>query len=179
VSGTPDAVTLATGSNRAAFVYAVPSVAMERRAFLRAAVPTAAIGLAGCIGSSTPDYDVGMGAKEFRPTTLEVEVGTTVTWLNTNKQGHTVTADEDGLPDGAAFFASGGYDSEERAREAWANSTGGTLFEGQTFEHTFEVPGEYPYICIPHERGGMAGSVVVTERTDDGDATAETVTTEE
>ncbi|MBX0303645.1 plastocyanin/azurin family copper-binding protein [Haloarcula salinisoli] len=136
---------------------------MERRAFLRAAVPTAAVGLAGCIGGSTPtDYDVGMGAKEFRPETLEVTAGTTVTWLNTNKQGHSVTAYESELPDGADYFASGGFDSEKAAEDAWGNSSGGTLFEGQTFEHTFEVPGEYPYFCIPHERGGMVGSVVVT-----------------
>jgi len=139
---------------------------MERRAFLRAAVPTAAVGLAGCIGSSEPtDYDVGMGAKVFRPETLEVTAGTTVTWLNTNKQGHSVTAYEAGLPEGAEYFASGGFDSEQAAREAWANSTNGTLFEGQTYEHTFEVPGEYPYFCIPHESGGMVGTVVVTEGT--------------
>jgi len=137
---------------------------MERRAFLRAAVPTAAVGLAGCIGSGEPtDYDVGMGAKEFRPETLEVTAGTTVTWLNTNKQGHSVTAYESGLPDGAEYFASGDFDSEAAARDAWGNSSGGTMFEGQTFEHTFEVPGEYPYFCIPHEVGGMVGTVVVTE----------------
>ena len=136
---------------------------MERRVFLRAAVPTAMVGLAGCIGSSTPtDYDVGMGAKEFRPETLEVTAGTTVTWLNTNKQGHSVTAYEDALPDGADYFASGGFDSEQAARDDWSDSSGGTMFEGQTFEHTFEVPGEYPYFCIPHERSGMAGTVVVT-----------------
>jgi len=148
---------------------------MDRRAFLRAAVPTAAVGLAGCIGGSTPtDYDVGMGAKEFRPETLEVTAGTTVTWLNTNKQGHTVTAYEDSLPDGADYFASGGFDSEQEAREAWGNSSGGTIFEGQTFEHTFEVAGEYPYLCIPHERGGMAGTVVVTEGSATESGTAST-----
>jgi plastocyanin len=137
---------------------------MERRAFLRAAVPTAAVGLAGCIGSGTStDYDVGMGAKVFRPETFRVEPGTTVTWLNTSKQGHSVTAYEDGLPDGADYFASGGFDTEQAAREAWGNSTEGTLFEGQSYEHTFEVPGEYPYFCIPHERGGMVGSIVVTD----------------
>jgi len=136
---------------------------MDRRAFLRAAVPTAAVGLAGCIGSGEPtDYDVGMGAVVFRPETLEVEAGTTVTWLNTSKQGHSVTAYEDSLPEGAEYFASGGFDSEKAAEDSWGNSSGGTMFEGQTYEHTFEVPGEYPYFCIPHEESGMVGSVVVT-----------------
>jgi plastocyanin len=148
---------------------------MERRGFLRAAVPTAAVGLAGCIGGrANADYDVGMGAKVFRPTTLEVEVGTTVTWLNTSKQGHSVTAYESGLPEGADYFASGGYESEQAARDAWGNSTGGTLFEGQEYEHTFEIPGEYPYFCIPHERGGMVGSVVVTGETTTTDGSVAT-----
>jgi len=154
---------------------------MKRRAFLRAAVPTVAVGLAGCIGRSTPEYDIGMGAVEFRPTTLRVEPGTTVVWLNTNKQGHTVTATESTLPEGADYFASGGFESEAAAREAWANSTNGTLFEGQSFEHTFEVPGTYGYICIPHESGGMTGSVVVTDEaeTTESVTTVGTATTEE
>ena len=144
---------------------------MERRAFLRAAVPATTVGLAGCIGGSANiDYDVGMGAKVFRPAELRVVPGTTVTWLNTSKQGHSVTAYEDGLPEGADFFASGGFDSEQGARDAWGNSTGGTLFEGQSYEHTFEVEGTYPYFCIPHEVGGMVGTVVVTDDAETTDA---------
>jgi len=155
---------------------------MKRRAFLRAAVPTAAVGLAGCIGGSAEtDYDVGMGAVVYRPTELRIEPGATVTWLNTSKQGHSVTAYEDSLPADADYFASGGYDSESAARESWGNSSGGTLFEGQTYEHTFEEPGEYPYFCIPHESSGMVGSVVVSDGTEtaDGGATVGTATAEE
>jgi len=144
---------------------------MERRAFLRTASTVAAIGVAGCIGSGeSPEYDIGMGAVAFRPQRFTVEPGTTVTWLNTNKQGHSVTAYEDSLPEGAAYFASGDFDSEEAARESWGNSSGGTLFEGQQYSHTFEVRGEYPYLCIPHERSGMVGTIVVT---DDANATEE------
>ncbi|WP_135304504.1 plastocyanin/azurin family copper-binding protein [Haloarcula amylovorans] len=138
---------------------------MERRAFLRAVGSASVVGLAGCIGSSRPntDYDIGMGAKVFRPERLEVTPGTTVTWLNTNKQGHSVTAYEASLPDGAEYFASGGFDSEEAAREAWGSGSDGTIFEGQQYEHTFEVRGEYPYLCIPHESMGMVGTIVVTD----------------
>ncbi|WP_276272430.1 plastocyanin/azurin family copper-binding protein [Haloarcula litorea] len=144
---------------------------MDRRTFLRGVGASGVLGLAGCLGgrAASTDYDVGMGAKVFRPQTLEVAPGTTVTWLNTSKQGHTVTAYEDGLPEGADYFASGEFDGEQAAREAWGNSTDGTLFEGQAYSHTFEVRGEYPYFCIPHERGGMVGTVVVT----DDPATAE------
>ncbi|WP_423999394.1 plastocyanin/azurin family copper-binding protein [Haloarcula salina] len=138
---------------------------MERRDFLRAVGPAAGIGLAGCIGNGTAggDYDVGMSAKAFRPPSIEVRPGTTVRWRNTSKQGHTVTAYEGQLPDGAEFFASGDFDSEQAARDAWGNATSGTLFEGQEYTHTFEVLGTHPYFCIPHERGGMVGTVVVTE----------------
>ncbi|MBV0924622.1 halocyanin [Halomicroarcula limicola] len=137
---------------------------MERRAFLRAVGSASVVGLAGCIsrGADT-DYDIGMGAKVFRPERFEVAPGTTVTWLNTSKQGHSVTAYEASLPDGAAYFASGGFDSEEAAREAWGSSSGGTLFEGQQYEHTFETRGEFPYFCIPHESMGMVGTIVVTD----------------
>jgi plastocyanin len=137
---------------------------MKRRTLLGTVGSATAVGVAGCIGGgTTTEYDVGMGAKEFRPVELRVRPGTTVTWLNTNKQGHSVTAYEDRIPDGADYFASGGFDSEQAARDAWGASTDGTLFEGQSYEHTFEVPGTYWYFCIPHETGGMVGRVVVTE----------------
>ncbi|WP_394324841.1 plastocyanin/azurin family copper-binding protein [Haloarcula vallismortis] len=87
-------------------------------------------------------------------------------WLNTSKQGHSVTAYEDDIPDEADYFASGGFDTEQAARDNWGNSSGGTMFEGDDFTHTFEVLGEYAYFCIPHERAGMVGTVVVTEDPD-------------
>jgi plastocyanin len=144
---------------------------MERRAYLRAVGAATAAGLAGCIGTSgtSAEYDVGMSAKDFRPKTIAVEPGTEVVWRNTSKQGHSVTAYEDGIPDGADYWASGGFDGEQAARDAWGASSKGTLFEGQTYSHTFEVRGEYPYFCIPHERGQMVGTVIVT---DDPETTA-------
>jgi plastocyanin len=139
---------------------------MERRAFLRAVGPAAAAGLAGCIGGGTAegDYDVGMSAAAFRPVQIAVEPGTTVRWLNTSKQGHSVTAYEEDLPEGADYFASGGFDDEERAREAWWSADfGGRLESGDRFSHTFEVAGRYDYVCIPHETGGMYATVFVEE----------------
>jgi len=47
----------------------------------------------------------------FAPKQIEVEAGTTVTWENVGAIGHSVTAYEDNIPDGAAYFASGGFDS--------------------------------------------------------------------
>jgi plastocyanin len=142
---------------------------MHRRRFLRrvgaAGVGTgSAAALAGCVGvGGEPDYDVGMVASAYRPAELTVSVGDTVVWENTSARAHTVTAYEGGIPDAADYFASGGYDDEETAREAWAADFGGRLESGDRFSHTFAVPGRYDYVCIPHETGGMYATVFVEE----------------
>jgi len=135
---------------------------MHRRAFLA----TGAVALSGgCLGALAGDdgYDIGMSSQAFDPETIEVEVGTEVVWRNTNSRGHTVTAYEAGIPDGAAYFATGGFDSEDAAREAWREDGSGNIYGGETFSYTVEVPGTYRYFCIPHESGGMVGTIEVTE----------------
>lgn len=143
---------------------------MERRAYLAGLAGTATAGLSGCVGllgstndGCTGDCDVGMSARDFRPETVETTVGETVVWKNTSSKGHTVTAYGSELPEGAAYFASGGYESEDAARSGFTNSFGGRIDPGQTYEHTFEVAGEFPYFCIPHEPQNMVGAVVVEE----------------
>jgi plastocyanin len=139
---------------------------MQRRRFLAGAGTAAVAALSGCaaVGSTAggDDYDVGMTAVAFRPPELTVSAGETVVWKNTSSRAHSVTAYESGIPEEAAYFASGGYESEEAAREAWTNLNG-AITSGEVYEHTFEVPGTYQYFCIPHERGGMLGTVTVEE----------------
>ena len=139
---------------------------VSRRHALAALGTAAAVGIAGCAGgdaSAADDYDVGMTAVAFDPTELTVAVGDTVVWANTSSRGHTVTAYGSGIPDDAEFFASGGYDSTAAARDAFGSELGGLIESGDTWSHTFEVPGEYEYLCIPHEASGMVGTVVVEE----------------
>ncbi len=142
---------------------------MDRRRFLAAAgaAGVAATGaLSGCLGAqggSATAYDVGMTATEFAPEEVTVAVGETVVWRNNSSRTHTVTAYEGALPEGAEFFATGGFEDEETAREAWWSDRGGALENGEEFTHTFEVAGTYDYVCIPHEQGGMLGTVVVEE----------------
>lgn len=140
---------------------------MRRRAFL-ASAPLVAV--AGCIGIGAeeryvcgPDCDVGMSSHAFAPVELTIDRGTTVTWKNTSSRGHTVTAYDGGLPEGAAYFASGDYPNQAAAVEAWYDHFGGRMEPGDTFSHTFEVAGTHEYYCVPHEAGGMIGSVVVRE----------------
>jgi plastocyanin len=133
---------------------------MRRRTLLATLGAGAGVALAGCGTTlSQSSYDVEMTANRYRPQRLTVAVGDTVTWGNPSSRGHSVTAYEDGLPEGAAYFASGGLASEAEARDRYPRT--GNIQSGETYSHTFEVAGEYPYFCIPHERGGMVGTVVV------------------
>lgn len=139
---------------------------MERRAFLAAASASAVSGLAGCsaLGSNSDgSADVSMRAVVFDPEEYTVEVGDEVVWDNPSTRAHTVTAYEDAIPSEADYFASGGFDGEAAAREAWEDDFGGAVRNGETYSHTFEVPGRYEYVCIPHEQGGMVGTIVVEE----------------
>lgn len=87
----------------------------------------------------------------FKPSIVEVNVGDDVEWVNTSAMTHTVTADARlakdpsnvALPEGAAPFHSG------------------AIRPGATFRHTFTVAGRYRYLCIPHEKHGMIGEVIV------------------
>ncbi|ADJ15547.1 cupredoxin domain-containing protein [Halalkalicoccus jeotgali] len=136
---------------------------MQRRAFLAAIGGGSLAALAGCtaVASLTESHDVGMSAHEFLPDTYTVEVGDTVIWENTGSRAHTITAYDGGQPDGAAFFSTGAFEGENAARKAWYDDREGSIYTGDRFEHTFEVSGEHNYYCIPHERGGMVGRIVV------------------
>jgi plastocyanin len=94
--------------------------------------------------------------QQFSPASLTVAPGTTVTFSNASSQAHTVTA----RGDAPSYFSSGGFDSEEAARENLAEALVGQ--EG-TYEVTLDEPGTYEYFCIPHEDQGMTGTIVVEE----------------
>ena len=87
----------------------------------------------------------------FAPMEITIKAGDTVEWRNTGSIGHAATADPGRapgsknieLPAGAETFDSG-----------WVKG-------GQMFRHTFSEPGVYRYICLPHERARMFGTVIV------------------
>lgn len=138
---------------------------MDRRAFLATASVSPLSVLAGCLQlrGESDEYDIGMSANAFQPDELTISVGDTVTWKNDGSRAHTVTAYEGGLPEGAEFFATGGYDDETTAREAWHTEEGGNLYAGERFEHEFLTPGRHLYFCVPHEPRGMTGRIEVEE----------------
>lgn len=133
---------------------------LDRRAAL-ATVATGVVGsVAGCSWEpSLPDADVIAGPEGelvFEPAELTVPVGETVTW-GFASSGHNVScrpgdSDELGLPDDAEPFASYGPDESPRRS---------LVPRGETYDHTFDVAGEYVYACIPHVVQGMVGTIRV------------------
>lgn len=141
---------------------------LSRRSFL-AGGALAAVG-AGTTGAAAQDdgESVTIDMTDnlvFDPDQTTVSPGTTVVWENVGSIGHSMTAYEDEIPDAADYFASGGFDTEQAARNAYPE---GDIPGGESFEHTFEVEGEYGYFCIPHESAGMVATLTVGESADGG-----------
>ncbi|AFU58116.1 putative blue (type1) copper domain-containing protein [Candidatus Nitrososphaera gargensis Ga9.2] len=90
-------------------------------------------------GSSSKTTD------SFDPNPVEASVGDTVTWTNDDSTPHTVTSGSNGQPDGR-------FDSSPNLNPL--------MNPGQTFSHTFEEAGEYPYYCALHPN--MVGTVNVS-----------------
>lgn len=135
-------------------------VSVSRRGFLRGGLGTAALaGVSSAAAQETTTVEMTDGLV-FDPDDTTVAPGTTVVWENVGSVGHSVTAYETDLPEDAAYFASGGFESEQAARDAYPE---GDIPGGERFEHTFEVEGTYDYFCVPHESAGMVASLTVQE----------------
>ena len=132
----------------------------------RAGTPTPEETGSGGSGGSSGDWtetstvEMTDGLK-FAPKRIRVSAGTEVTWENVGSIGHTVTAYEEEIPEGATYFASGGFESQGAAKDGYADGQGGNVPKGESYSHTFETTGTYEYYCIPHEMNGMVGSVKV------------------
>jgi copper-containing nitrite reductase len=80
----------------------------------------------------------------YDPPLLQVPVGSTVQWTNNDIIAHTITS---GSSDGLAGIPDGIFDS-------------GYINAGETWTHTFNEAGSFPYFCIPHP--WMRAAVVVS-----------------
>jgi len=135
---------------------------MRRRALLRGAA-LATVGVAGCTDdgsgggtptestpTATPGADIEVtvapgGEFEFDPGRFTISTGDTVLWV-WEDGGHNVVADATPEP------------------SDWEGTEGGpgkTYGSGHTYRHTFDVPGEYTYVCAPHQSIGMTASFAV------------------
>ncbi|MDK2889647.1 MAG: hypothetical protein PWR21_279 [Methanoculleus sp.] len=111
---------------------------MRRNPTILGLVAALAIGLVALpVLAATADVDIRGGA--YIPASLTVEGNTTVTWTNYDEVSHTVTS------------TGGLFDS-------------GPIEENETFEHTFNDTGTYPYGCTLNastRRTPMQGVVIV------------------
>jgi plastocyanin len=96
--------------------------------------------------------EVGMTNRlTFTPDTVRIRVGETVRWTNGSALLHTVTLDPSKATNAASVSMPAGASTFDS----------GNIEPGATFDHTFTVPGEYKYVCIPHEAAAMVGWVIV------------------
>ena len=89
-----------------------------------------------------PVVEVQVRTFTFRPDTLRIRAGTTVTWTNGDEIEHTVTSDST---------------SSNRPGEPLRGSLGG---KATSYSFTFAKPGTYAYFCLRHRF--MRGIVHVT-----------------
>lgn len=95
--------------------------------------------LAGGVRSAAGGETVVVDIRDYRftPQVLTIQAGTTVKWTNSERRTtHSVQ-----------FLGLGGLESER-------------LFPGESWQRSFDTPGEYPYACGPHPE--MKGGIVVT-----------------
>ena len=83
-----------------------------------------------------PTVNAGMKSLAFQPSRIEIAVGTTVVWTNSDQVQHTVTA------------VDRSFDS-------------GNMAPGATWRYTFTKPGTYQFFCVVHPF--MKGVVIVKE----------------
>ena len=108
------------------------------RKVLLAALPLVAV-LAACGGDDDDAASAEPGVvivddNVFKPKTIEVGVGDTVTWRFEGQSAHNVTFDDDEASD---------------------------LMKDGEYERTFDDAGSFKYVCTVHP--GMAGSVKVSD----------------
>ena len=92
------------------------------------------VAVSGCT-SSQSGSTVTIQNMAFNPSTLNVQVGTTVMWINKDSVTHHVVSD------------TGVFDS-------------GDLATGQSYNYTFNQTGSFPYHCSIHP--SMTGTIVVS-----------------
>src|SRR3990167_9426744 len=80
--------------------------------------------ISGCGQQQIQKESISIKNFAFNPATINIKIGTTLTWTNEDSAPHTVTSEEN-------------FDS-------------GTLTSGETFVFTFNDKGTFDYICTIH-----------------------------
>ena len=103
--------------------------------------------------ASAAEEVIAVGLK-FEPADLTVKAGTTVRWTNGEAISHTVTSGAWG-----EVNEESGLRGTQTADGMFDHALAPMGSDGDTFEFTFDEPGEYQYYCKPHL--GMFGTITV------------------
>ncbi|MFM8382104.1 MAG: plastocyanin/azurin family copper-binding protein [Actinomycetota bacterium] len=92
----------------------------------------------------------------FRPVEFEITAGTEVVFENRGRNDHNILPDAVANDEELTTLLAGG--------EGWG-VVAAEFVPGDTYTHTFDVPGTYTYYCSIHGSpgAGMYGSLVVTD----------------
>jgi plastocyanin len=102
--------------------------------FIGVIITVLVVAVSGCTSSQNRvGYTVNIQNMAFNPSIVYIQVGTTVFWTNKDLTTHRVVSD------------TGLFDS-------------GNLTNGQSYNYTFNQPGNYSYHCAIHP--SMTGSIV-------------------
>jgi plastocyanin len=122
------------------------------------ASPAASPAAGAPVASPVAAVEVRMTVQlRFEPPAVTIRTGETVTWINDSPLPHTATDDPEKNPVAEAFPE---YALRPACAAPWDS---GLLQPGQSFSHTFDVPGDYAYFCIPHVLSGMRGTIDVRD----------------
>ena len=130
------------------------------RIFIRIAIVVAALAAAASLAllpdpakAASNPVVIKMADKQpfYAPEKVAIKVGDTVEWVNSGQTVHSVSTSaanaqnpkDTSMPKGATAFDSG------------------FIPPGGDYSYTFTMPGTYRYFCLPHEKAGMVGVIVV------------------
>lgn len=132
----------------------------RRRVILRVTIVAVAAAIAALLAllpnpvrAAGSPVVINMKDKEpfYTPEKITIKAGETVQWVNGGETMHSVSTDaanaqnakDTSIPKGAPTFDSG------------------FIPPGGNYSYTFTVPGTYRYFCLPHEKAGMVGMIIV------------------
>lgn len=142
------------------------------------AVVTTMLVASACAGvaDTTTTAERGDTTTTTQATVITTEVTTTTTEVTTTAQSQTATTVADGAatitianfnfsgPRSVALGTSVMVTNEDQFRHTWTSEDGlwnsGALSQGESFDFTFDEPGEYPYFCTIHPNQ-MRGTITV------------------
>jgi plastocyanin len=131
-----------------------------RRMILRVAIVATAVAITAAI-ALLPNPAKAAGnlvvikmfdkAPFYAPEKVSIKVGESVQWVNDGQTVHSVST--------AAANAQNRKDTSMPKDAAAFDS--GFIPPGGDYSYKFTVPGAYRYFCLPHEKAGMVGVIVV------------------